>query len=135
MQISNILPLLTLFTTAYAGCYSEKGEDEAYWSKPDARARAVDACNGVFKGTFGPKDTEAGHRKICVPAHPPPPNYGDRRQHYVFEIWHIGDGDREITGTECLDGLRKEINGCDYGGVSEYTNWKYKSDPNPGSCP
>ncbi|KAF4989107.1 hypothetical protein FGRMN_9349 [Fusarium graminum] len=47
----------------------------------------------------------------------------------------IGEGDdREIKSAECFDGFQKEINGCDYGGTSSYTNWKYSSDPNAGQC-
>lgn len=125
MRLTSLFPLAALVASAYAGCYAEKGVDAAWWDKADARGRAQDACRNEFKGTFGDKSSNRGHRKVCKAAKPPPANYGDRRQHYVFEIWHTSSGDRAITEAECLDGLGKEIH-CDYGGESAYTNWRYK---------
>lgn len=127
MQLPSILSFAVLAaTTVHARCYAEKGIDEAYWQKGDARARAKEACAGVFAGSYSGSGTDGGHRSTCVAAMPPPPNYGDRTQHYVFEVSHVGDGDRVIKTSECEDGLIKEINGCDYGGDSSYTNWRYK---------
>ncbi|KAI1403541.1 hypothetical protein F4819DRAFT_451158, partial [Hypoxylon fuscum] len=33
-----------------------------------------------------------------------------------------------IPRAECKDGLKKEVNGCEHGGESSYTHWKYKAD-------
>ncbi|KAF4980506.1 hypothetical protein FZEAL_3494 [Fusarium zealandicum] len=52
----------------------------------------------------------------------------------VLERISTGDDEREISVDECFDGFQKEINGCDQGGVSSYTNWKYSGDANAGQC-
>ncbi|KAL4721772.1 hypothetical protein ACLX1H_011266 [Fusarium chlamydosporum] len=52
----------------------------------------------------------------------------------VLERISDGDDEREIGVDECYDGFQKEINGCDHGGYSSYTNWKYSADPNAGQC-
>ncbi|XXH01460.1 hypothetical protein Hte_007820 [Hypoxylon texense] len=139
MQLTTILFLAALAATAaHADCFPENGIDAAWWYKADARAQAQKACNdgGPLAGKYTASGTDGARKQACVAAAPPPPAYGGRRQHYVFEVTHIGgSGDRTITAAECYDGLRKEITGCDYGGVREYSNWRYKSDPNPGTCP
>ncbi|KAI1406483.1 hypothetical protein F4819DRAFT_481595 [Hypoxylon fuscum] len=35
------------------------------------------------------------------------------------------DSERTILQDECCDGLRKEIEKCDRGGSTEYTDWVY----------
>lgn len=34
-------------------------------------------------------------------------------------------GEIQLDVKECYDGFQKEVNGCENGGVSSYTNWKY----------
>jgi hypothetical protein len=41
-----------------------------------------------------------------------------------FSIKRIG-ADNTLDQAACEDGLRKEINGCDNGGRTAYTNWEY----------
>ncbi|KAJ3541994.1 hypothetical protein NM208_g4331 [Fusarium decemcellulare] len=55
-------------------------------------------------------------------------------QHAELEINRLGDSARWIDWKECFDGLQKEINGCDHGGKSRYTNWQYRADPNANPC-
>ncbi|KAL8772557.1 MAG: hypothetical protein Q9209_002218 [Squamulea sp. 1 TL-2023] len=59
-------------------------------------------------------------------------------QCYSFVLQRItgGDGDvlREITEDECKNGMNHEVNGCEHGGHSSYTDWSYKADPNKGPC-
>lgn len=55
---------------------------------------------------------------------------------YWFTIKHISDGDRDLSAGECYGGLQKEIGGCEHGGKSSYTNWRYDAKPSPelNSC-
>ncbi|KAK0510302.1 hypothetical protein JMJ35_007696 [Cladonia borealis] len=51
-----------------------------------------------------------------------------------FSLTYIGSGDtRPITSAECQNGMNKQIQ-CQYGGETSYGNWKYRADPNFGSC-
>lgn len=42
-----------------------------------------------------------------------------------FTIKNISGASRSLTFRECVDGLKKEVNGCDRGGATSYTNWRY----------
>jgi hypothetical protein len=42
-----------------------------------------------------------------------------------FYIEKLSGDDRFLSQSECYDGLQKEIGGCDNGGDSSYTNWRY----------
>ncbi|KAM0804840.1 hypothetical protein BDR22DRAFT_885506 [Usnea florida] len=51
-----------------------------------------------------------------------------------FALTYIGsDKTRPISSTECQNGMNKQIQ-CQYGGETSYSNWKYRADPNYGSC-
>jgi hypothetical protein len=41
-----------------------------------------------------------------------------------FTVKRIGS-EQVLTQNACVDGLQKEINGCDNGGKTAYTNWEY----------
>jgi len=51
-----------------------------------------------------------------------------------FTVQNIGGANRRLPYAECYDGLQKEINSCDRGGATSYTNWRYTADPNAGNC-
>lgn len=43
-----------------------------------------------------------------------------------FNLKYIGTDDvREMDEFECYDGFQKEVNNCETGGASQYTNWRY----------
>lgn len=43
--------------------------------------------------------------------------------HFVLD--NISGADRSIGASEAIDGFTKEYRGCDYGGDTSYTNWRY----------
>lgn len=71
-----------------------------------------------------------------------------------FNLGLVTSKRRHIGFDECYDGMQKEINGCNKGGRTTYTNWRYKyvgrrdswivimqlnllpsrADPNQGTC-
>ncbi|KAI6088527.1 hypothetical protein F4821DRAFT_258025 [Hypoxylon rubiginosum] len=58
----------------------------------------------------------------------------DNGRYARLTLTRIGDGGTDGNGYikqgDCVDGLTKEINGCEHGGGSLYTNWEYKGDIN-----
>ncbi|KAF8534302.1 hypothetical protein BDD12DRAFT_896295 [Trichophaea hybrida] len=66
------------------------------------------------------------------------PGQSGRRWDFTVERIHTSGSDnsdtRSLSQAECIDGLKKEVNACDRGGWSSYTNWLYNSDPNLGDC-
>ncbi|KAF2658847.1 hypothetical protein K491DRAFT_713100 [Lophiostoma macrostomum CBS 122681] len=109
---------MLLAGTAYAGCYSG-GED---WGNKQVALNAADtACRNNFQGDFGGNS----NRHVCI---------NGNGKKLEFTIYRLGGTNRALFWDECYDGLQKEINGCDHGGDSSYTNWRYVADPNAGSC-
>lgn len=45
---------------------------------------------------------------------------------WTFEVKNIGVyGTNYLHPEECKNGLRKEVNGCEWGGKTGYWNWRY----------
>lgn len=74
---------------------------------------ATRACEEAFVGTYRPGDIRA----ICYNL--------DSTKKVDFALELISKSNRDIAADECYDGLQKEIGGCDNGGSTSYTNWKY----------
>ncbi|KAK1992799.1 hypothetical protein LX36DRAFT_731649 [Colletotrichum falcatum] len=55
-----------------------------------------------------------------------------RRVNFFVRRWH--DSPQTLTFDECKKYLRYEIVGCDKGGISYQGKWRFRSDPNSGSC-
>ncbi|KAF5005136.1 hypothetical protein FDECE_8393 [Fusarium decemcellulare] len=135
MKFTTIFSLATAVITVNAKCY---GSGEEFNDKAAAYEWANKLCYGYkytqdgieytvgpkLAGTYGAQSTVSGSKSNCVDSH---------GQKLEFFIDHIKGGERVLEGDECYDGLQKEI-GCKHGGKSEYTNWKYKVDPNAGTC-
>lgn len=106
--------VLSLVSAASATCYTS-GED---WGDTAVALRhAHRVCKKHLHGEYGPGGTPSGYRGKCV---------NGNGKKLEFQIWHIDDGDRQLGVAECFSGLSKEINGCDKGGDTSYTNWRYK---------
>ncbi|KAK3385923.1 hypothetical protein B0H63DRAFT_523241 [Podospora didyma] len=114
---ATILSLLGFSANAIATCY---GSGETWGNNAQALSAVSWACHQLV-GSYGGSET----RGICVDAN---------SKRLEFQIWHITSGSRELGYDECYDGFQKEVNGCTNGGDSSYVNWRYKGDPNAGSC-
>ncbi|KAK2774009.1 hypothetical protein FQN53_003873 [Emmonsiellopsis sp. PD_33] len=74
---------------------------------------ASQACLNAFQGQYAPGD----RRALCYNL--------DSTKKVDFSLELISDNPRYIDAEECYDGLMKEIHGCDRGGKTSYSNWKY----------
>ena len=103
---------------AAASVYGECFTGGANWAsqKPKALSLASEVCNVKFsKKEFFAGEAELG---ACY-------DIGDGKI-VNFNLMYIGtDATRTPTAAECYDGFQKEVNGCEFGGGSEYTNWRY----------
>lgn len=112
MYASSILLALTAASSVYATCFTG-GEN---WASQKALALrgAANVCSTFAEKTWYPGDSLGG----CFDLD------SNKKADFVLEL--IGDvAYRTITADECYDGFQKEINGCDNGGSTAYTNWKY----------
>lgn len=103
---------VTAATSVLAGCFSG-GENWAS-QKAMALAKAQDVCNTKYS-----TDAWSGGQQLgaCYDL--------DSGKKVDFVLEKISDGLRNISPEECYDGFQKEINGCENGGSTSYTNWKY----------
>ncbi|KAI0406128.1 hypothetical protein F4802DRAFT_596489 [Xylaria palmicola] len=121
MHSSILFAVPFIATTALAGCFSG-GEDWAS-QRAMALAAAQNVCNNKFSTfTFKAGQELGGCGNL------------DSTKKVDLIMQNISEGSRKPTSSECYDGFQKEINGCDNGGSTSYTNWKYTADPNAGSC-
>ncbi|CVK96087.1 hypothetical protein LB506_009116 [Fusarium annulatum] len=102
-----------------AGCYS--GGDP--WPNKDQAAQFVwDACygsQGMFSGQFRPGQTKS----MC-------PRSG--QVGLVFEVQNQWDQTLDLNNDDCYTRLKNEIYGCDRGGESTVSKWRFRADP--GNC-
>jgi len=95
------------------------------WGGAANRALATNFVKSVcdeLRGSYGDMET----RTTC--------RNGNDKIKFDYLLQHITGGSRSIDEAECMDGMKKEITGCDNGGDTRYTNWRYSVDPNPGAC-
>lgn len=111
---SSFLVTLTAAALANATCFT--GGEQWASQKPYALQQLEYACRLNFANTlFYNGEPETG---VCY-------DIGGGKM-VNFNLKYVGDDDtREMDDTECYDGFQKEINGCEYGGASQYTNWRY----------
>ena len=114
MHLSILVAVTATAVSVHGTCF---GEGERWGSQlPKALADARSICASKFsKHSFTRGEEEMGG---CS-------NIGGNKM-VNFNLKYIGEGEyRTLTADECYDGFQKEINGCKYGGHSEYWNWKY----------
>lgn len=107
-----ILIAMGLLPVARARCF---GEGET-WGSSANRARATSFLNEVcseLQGSYGAGITKSACRN------------GNDNIRFNYAVKHISGGGRDLGVNECIDGLNKEITGCDRGGRTSYTNWEY----------
>ena len=100
-----------------AGCYSG---GEVWPDKQDAINKLDAVCAGL-QGTY----TTGQGRGKCVNG---PAGKNVRYDFHVTRFIGPVKDTRglELSKSECIDGLKKEITGCDHGGDTKYTNWEYR---------
>ncbi|KAK3956155.1 hypothetical protein QBC32DRAFT_331562 [Pseudoneurospora amorphoporcata] len=104
-----------------AGCYTS---GDKWPNKEEARRFVIDACNnqgGMFTGTYSKGQTKA----MC----PRSNGLG-----LLFEVQNLtpNEGQSDLNNAECTVRLENEINGCDRGGQSTISGWRFRADP--GAC-
>ncbi|KAI8297743.1 hypothetical protein K4K59_003233 [Colletotrichum sp. SAR11_240] len=106
----------TNITNVSAGCYT--GGD-TWANKGDAVYHAGRACRGydgnqgVFQGSFAPGEV----KNLCY-------QYGDQK--WEFQIFNLNTGAGfDLNDDDCANGLSKEIIGCDSGGQSDNSGWRF----------
>lgn len=114
MQLTNLFNLATLAAFVAADC---NGSGADWYDKDEAASIADSACDLQLGGTYGPESTYNGQKGSC---------FNTPNGKIDFLITHITEGERLLPRDECYDGLQKEIYGCDKGGETSYTNWRYK---------
>ncbi|KAI3329287.1 hypothetical protein HD806DRAFT_482430 [Xylariaceae sp. AK1471] len=112
MHSSILFTIPFIAATALADCFSG-GENWAS-QKAMALATAQDICNNKFSAFSFAANQELGGCSNL-----------DSSKKVDFILQNISDAPRTPSAAECYDGFQKEINGCDNGGSSSYTNWKY----------
>ncbi|KAK4120938.1 hypothetical protein N657DRAFT_648292 [Parathielavia appendiculata] len=98
----------------------------SFGSQENAALKAArTACNGPLKGTYQKRET----RVKC---------YGiGGGKHVKLTVGLTGPNapsKKTIGADECYNGLISEIVSCSKGGDTTYGNWRYRADPNEGSC-
>jgi hypothetical protein len=104
-----ILYGLLLTGTASAGCYSGGQPWNTQWA-----SCALQAAASHFGGTTVPPNVEQVFEVLI-------PDYTCVK----FILENISSDSRSIGEAEALDGFTKEYTGCQYGGDTSYTNWRY----------
>ncbi|KAI2627289.1 hypothetical protein GGS26DRAFT_599225 [Hypomontagnella submonticulosa] len=123
MKFSNFLGLAALASTASAGCFS--GGEKWDGDKNAVLGTIDQVCtNGTLNRKY-PAGSWDDNRPISH-------SWGLKSNRIVtLTIWLNNIwGDTPLSMESCKDGLKKEVNGCEHGGVSEYTTWKYRADIN-----
>ncbi|KAI0874931.1 hypothetical protein GGS24DRAFT_500273 [Hypoxylon argillaceum] len=66
-------------------------------------------------------------KTVCVQA------TGTQRLDMLVQNLNTGAG-FDLADADCTLRLQNEINGCDRGGQSDVSGWRFKVDPNNGVC-
>ncbi|KAH6876809.1 hypothetical protein B0T10DRAFT_610178 [Thelonectria olida] len=121
---SIILPLLPL---VLADCWSGGQSFNVYKDYIKGRIRS-DLCPGV--AYFPPDEWKV----YCVSV---PRDINNSKGVVAFHVNFGAKSLREarsLAPKDCYNYFAREIDGCDYGGHSEYANWIFSVDPNAGPC-
>lgn len=112
---SSFAPVLACITVVLGDCHNS-GVDWAT-QRTFALAKVNEACELKYTINGWPSGQALG---ACYNLD------STKKIDLVLERISEGDDERSIDVDECYDGFRKEIEGCDRGGSSAYTNWKYR---------
>lgn len=117
--LSTVLAILgTGVTTALANCY---GSGDVWQDRANARYHVERACNGydghagAFQGVYAPGEAKSA----CV--------QGTGTQKYDFMVQNLNTGASfDLADADCVWRLENEINGCDRGGQSDVSGWRFR---------
>ena len=124
MQFTTILVALT--ATLASGASIERSEPAQHLSKR--------GCYSGGEGWAEQRDNTVDKAKDYCNTKPADFNEGEgfgkcynlsNTKRVNFNVGNISSSRRNLGYDECLDGLKKEIEGCGNGGSSSYTNWQY----------
>ncbi|CAH0003612.1 unnamed protein product [Clonostachys byssicola] len=97
---------------------------EKFDDMPKTYQKVRDLCAGPFKGTYKKNEVRTYCRAV-----------GRISVKYTIGLQgHNAGSTRNMDFNECVNGLDKEIKNCAKGGDTTYGNWRYRVDPNSGSC-
>jgi hypothetical protein len=111
-RIFAVIATTALLPATSAGCFSTG----TTWGSSANRAQATSDLDGVcneLQGNYGASVVKSRCRN------------GQEGIRFNFAVKHISGGTRFLGVRECIDGLNKEITGCDKGGRTGYDNWEY----------
>ena len=113
MQIFKMVLLLvsSLLTLASAGCFTS-GADWGPNNKNEAIRDLQSVCdrlNGPYRG---------GQTKSAC-------RNGNGGIRFNFTVKKFTSGERTLAKANCVEKLRREIDGCDKGGKSSYTDFEF----------
>jgi hypothetical protein len=112
MHVTALLAL-TVATSTSATCFT--GGEHWASQRPAALQQLQYACKLRFATTQHYSGKESG---ACY-------DIGGGKM-VNFNLKYTGsDKSRAIGEAECYNGFQKEVNNCEYGGASQYTNWRY----------
>ncbi|EFP84797.2 hypothetical protein PGTUg99_013082 [Puccinia graminis f. sp. tritici] len=120
-SINVVLVLSLVISLVSAGCFTS-GQT---WGSSLNKQKASAFLDEVCRELAGNYDASAS-RSSCKD--------GNDNIRFNFNILHTSGGSRSISSEECINGLNKEITGCNQGGRTNDGNWEFTSDPNTGSC-
>jgi hypothetical protein len=114
MHIAKVFVIVAtiLAPAASAGCFTSG----ATWGSSSNRAKASSFLDGVCNELKGPYPATVSKGRC---------RNGDENIRFNYRVKHISGGTLTLGKKECIDGLNKEITGCNQGGESSYTNWEY----------
>ncbi|KAL2021558.1 hypothetical protein VTK56DRAFT_7057 [Thermocarpiscus australiensis] len=118
----SLLATLSLTVPVSAKCY---GSGEEWGARDVVLNAARDTCKSQLSGSFGPSGGTADRKAACI---------NGNGKKLEFQIFHLQEGERNLSPNDCFNGLQEEIVGCDRGGDSSKTDFRFKADPNAGSC-
>lgn len=112
-----ILPLLTALTPVNAGCFSggESWQDRgaARWHIERA-CKGYDGNQGAFQGFFRPGEA----KRACVQ------HSGTQKFEFLVQNLNSRDG-FDLGDGDCVWRLQNEVNGCEKGGSSDISGWRF----------
>lgn len=110
LPITTALTTVTLLNLASAGCYTG-GQ-----SWPNDHAGTISVIQAAASNYESQGQLSNGEHHydtivdgVCL--------------HFVLD--NISGADRSIPASEAIDGFTKEYRGCEFGGDTSYTNWRY----------
>jgi hypothetical protein len=130
MQFSTLLVILASLATAQASavlkpraCFDNDNPERWWWGK-DQALKAVDriCTEAGVSGYFSP-----GQTKTHCEQGPPVGSADPKKTTLKFEVTWTGTENPKgaLRDEDCRRDLKKEINGCQTGGVSTHYGWRY----------